>query len=411
MTSGPRHELLVLIETSCREHGFAPTHSELARRLGKQVSTVSRLVEGLEKAGLLQVQRDAKGRIVPRAVKLAGFRRWKNPLDGVHQPIGRVSTVDLFCGAGGLSTGFARTGARIVAGIDSIESCCLSFKEAHPSSEVIHTDSRTYCFNRFAGSDLVIGGPPCQPFSSGKRVASANDPRNMLPEFARAIREIGPKAFLMENVPGLAMHKNIHLFEGFLDSLRSLGYRLTWEILNAADFKVPQARKRLFVVGTQGKEPFAFPRPSEGNHVMACECLSLFAPLGTASNTQVFYARNPVIKGSPYSGNLVDGGGRPVNLLKPCPTIVASGGNRMPFMDTQCVIPEYYRHLKRGGHPRTGVVPGTRRITVEEAALVQSFPSNTIFFGPRSERYRQVGNAVPPLLAYVLGLEIIRQLF
>src|SRR6185437_3779310 len=99
------------------------------------------------------------------------------------------------------------------------------------------------------------------------------------------------------------------------------------------------------------------------------------------------------------------------DLGLPAPTLLASmGGNKTPWVDGQGVVPEYHAHLMMQGRPRTGRVPGARRITVEEAALLQTFPLGMWFAGARSSRYRQVGNAVPPKLAEIIGRSLIRQL-
>src|SRR5690606_24169814 len=114
---------------------------------------------------------------------------------------------------------------------------------------------------------------------------------------------------------------------------------------------------------------------------------------------------------NPYHGQVYNGGGRPINLAEPSPTILASaGGNKTPWLDRDGVVPEYHAHLMKGGKPRVGQVPGARRITVEEAALLQTFPPEIQFSGTRSSQYTQVGNAVPPLLAEVIGRAVVEQL-
>ncbi len=114
---------------------------------------------------------------------------------------------------------------------------------------------------RFA---LVAGGPPCQPFSVGGKRLAADDARNGIPQFLRALADLRPHAFLMENVPGLAVSTKRPYFLAVLGRLERLGYLTTWRVLEAADYGVPQTRRRLFVVGTRGPRRFSFPGPTHG---------------------------------------------------------------------------------------------------------------------------------------------------
>jgi DNA (cytosine-5)-methyltransferase 1 len=133
-------------------------------------------------------------------------------------------------------------------------------------------------------------------------------------------------------------------------------------------------------------------------------------PLGEPPSCPVVYAKYPDLRPSPYAGHLYNGGGRPINLSKPSHTILASaGGYKTHWVDTQDVAVEYHEHLMGGGKPRPGTVPGARRLTVEESALLQTFPRDLVFAGSRSAQYTQVGDAVPPLLAEALGRAVVEQ--
>jgi len=205
-------------------------------------------------------------------------------------------------------------------------------------------------------------------------------------------------------------------FQSMLAQLETLGYETSWRVLEAADYGVPQTRRRLFVVGVRD-DRFAFPGPTHGpgarrSHVLAGSVVDPLRPRGQPNSAIVTYARRPSLRPGAYHGHLYNGGGRPIELSRLAPTLLASmGGNKTPWLDTLGVVPEYHAHLVSGGDPRQGVVPGARRITVEEAALLQGFPPGAQFAGRRSSQYRQVGNAVPPSLAAAIGRALRQQLF
>jgi DNA (cytosine-5)-methyltransferase 1 len=132
---------------------------------------------------------------------------------------------------------------------------------------------------------------------------------------------------------------------------------------------------------------------------------------GVPNNSIVTYARKPDIRPSPYDGHLFNGGGRAIDLDAPAPTILASaGGNKTPFIDMAGIVPTYHRHLLAGGAPRAGQVDGARRITVQEAATLQTFPRSARLAGPRSKQYTLVGNAVPPRLSRAVGKQLMKHL-
>lgn len=331
-------------------------------------------------------------------------------------PSGGIPALDLFAGAGGLSVGLSRAGFEIAAAVEVDPAACETFASLHPQTELEAADVRGLRFRRLRDSvAVVVGGPPCQPFSSGGKRLAEDDPRDCLPDFVRSIEEVQPQAFLMENVPGLLRGRRRSYFLSVMSALAGLGFRISWKILHAADYGVPQRRQRLFVVGTRD-EPFEFPKPTHGPEagrpwVASGTVVSRERILGEPNPSIVTYAKNPDLRPSPYDGHLFNGGGRPIDLSAPAPTILASaGGNKTPFIDTLGIVPEYHAHLLRGGEPRSGKVEGARRITVQEAAAIQTFPPGTRFVGPRSTQYTLVGNAVPPKLAEVIGRKLCAHL-
>jgi len=333
-------------------------------------------------------------------------------------PIGSLEAIDLFAGAGGLSLGLEAAGFVSAAAVESVPDACATYGSAHPEAKVFEADISTVDFRAMRGCfALVAGGPPCQPFSIGGKRLAADDPRNGIPQFLRALGELRPKAFIMENVAGMAGGARKPYLLAVMGQMEQLGYATTWRVLEAADYGVPQKRRRLFVVGTTSSRRLSFPPPSYGAVVgrpyrSSGSVIGHEAPVGTPNTAIVTYALHPSLRPSAYHGHLYNGGGRPIELTRPAPTMLASmGGNKTPWVDTLGIVPGYHAHLLAGGSPRQGLVPGARRITVEEAALLQSFPACTAFAGRRSSQYRQVGNAVPPVLAEQVGLALRRQFF
>ena len=325
------------------------------------------------------------------------------------------TSVDLFAGAGGLSLGLHTAGIRTVCAVEYDAHAAKTFGLNFPAAAVHCADVRTVDLTAYRGRvAIVCGGPPCQPFSSGGLRNAADDARDMIPAFIDAVRTVQPQAFLMENVNGLTVGSRRPYLAAVLTALEGLGYTLTWQVLNAADYGVPQLRHRLIVVGVRtGK--FVFPEPTHGPkrprpHLTAGEVLRTVSS-HTVNTAKVTYARNPDTRPNPYHGQLYNGGGRPLDLEQPAPTILASaGGNKTHFIDIDGLVVAYHAHLARGGAPQVGELPGARRLTVEESAALQTFPPEMTFAGPQSAKYRQIGNAVPPRLAQVLGEALVAHL-
>lgn len=327
----------------------------------------------------------------------------------------RVRALDIFAGAGGLSVGLDQAGFDVVAGAEWDRDACETFAKAHPTADVIEGDVNTVSFLPWRREvELLVGGPPCQPWSTGGKRLGADDPRDGWPTFLRALRESRPRAFMAENVAGFGSGTGRGHFRALVTELEDLGFTVTAHIVNAADYGVPQKRRRLLIIGLRGGT-FMFPQPKFGPGRkrpwrVAGEFISE-SPIGTPNPSIVTYARSPDLRPNPYDGHVFNGGGRPIDLGRPAPTLLASmGGNKTPWVDTGQVVPAYHARLLAGGTPREGHVVGARRITVEEAALLQTFPAGMHFSGSRSSCYRQIGNAVPPLLAGEIGTALAEQL-
>ena len=327
-----------------------------------------------------------------------------------------MKALDLFSGPGGLSLGMKRAGIEPVACVEKRKDAVATYDAHTPNAEHYLSDIRGISFEKYRGSvDVVFGGPPCQPFSTGGLRRGTADARNMFPEFMRALDEVKPAAFLCENVPGLATRNRVHYLAELLHDFERLGFNVSWNVVLAADYGVPQKRRRLIIVGMR-EGSFWFPKPTHGPeadapHVASGSVIDKLKPLGTPPDCPVVYAKYPDPRRSPYAGHVYNGGGRPIDLTAPCHTILASaGGYKTHWIDTLDIAPGYSAHLMAGGAPREGTVPGARRMTLEESALIQTFPADMWFAGSRSSQFTQVGDAVPPVLGHALGNALRGQL-
>lgn len=331
--------------------------------------------------------------------------------------------ISLYSGCGGLDIGFRWAGFAPLWANDIDPVALETYRAALPGHDAVAGDVASLRDRPGLGAaDLVIGGPPCQGFSVAGRM-NPNDPRSRhVWRFLEVVEDVRPRAFVMENVKALAVNRRwTGLVEALIERAQDLGFAARLYLLNAADFGVPQARERMFLVGL---------REGEGQHVApkadtalnqptlrtALEGLPSYRLTGNDSvcAAKITIAKAPVLRRSPWAGMLFNGAGRPMDLDRPAPTLPASmGGNKTPIIDqeqlesgTEPWVVRYHDHLWKGGKPWKRVPPTLRRITVEEAAAIQSFPKDMYWAGPQSARYRQIGNAVPPELAYRVALAL-----
>lgn len=271
---------------------------------------------------------------------------------------------------------------------------------------MVTEDARTVDYRPWRGQvDLVSGGPPCQPFSSGGKRLGATDPRDGLPTLLATVRVVRPRCVLIENVAGLAAGSRRAYFVWLIAELQQYGYVVSSWVLDAADYGVPQHRRRLFIVGLERES--VLPPAQTSAHVSVRDALADVDP-GPTNASPVIYAKRPHLRRSPYTGLLFNGSGRPINPDAPAPTVLAiAGGNKTHFLDREGYAIRYHRHLLRGGAPRVGRVPGANRLTVQQSAVLQAFPPGTRWGGTLNSQYRQIGNAVPPPLAQAVAESVM----
>lgn len=268
---------------------------------------------------------------------------------------------------------------------------------------------------------MVIGGPPCQGFSVMGRM-DPDDPRSKhVLHFLDLVEDYEPAAFCMENVKPLAMSPRwVEIRGELLRRARELEYEIEMMVLNAADYGVPQARERMFLIGVRGGSPLCPVPTTKGHPPTVRETLRELPPLGAQGNgtmctAKVVPALRPVVRRSPHRGSLLfNGAGRVLELDAPARTLPASmSGNATPIIDQAQLeddatpwVAGYHARLLAGKKPVRRAPSRMRRLTVEEAAALQTFPLDWQFAGRSASRYRQIGNAVPPRLAFAVARTI-----
>lgn len=347
-------------------------------------------------------------------------------------------TVSLFSGCGGLDYGFEAAGCDVVLRNDFDKHSCKTLRlNTHstvieaPIEEVTESDVRKVVGSSRGGVDLVIGGPPCQPFSKSAYWAKGDtlrlkDPRsNTLEQYFRVIQELRPRAFLLENVHGINYSGKEEGFQFLLNQIREINraigtdYRPTWRVLNAADFGIPQRRVRFFLVALRNGKEFRFP---EATH----------SDVATENQTLLDVSRQPYVTAWDAIGAIVpepseklEVGGKWANLLLSIP----EGENYLWHTDRKGGLPlfgwrtRYWCFLLKlaktkpswtiQAQPGPAVGPfhwANRKLSWNEMAAIQTFPRSFRIVGPRVEIQRQIGNAVPSLLAEVLAREIVNQI-
>lgn len=337
-----------------------------------------------------------------------------------------MKALSLYSGAGGLDVGLIRAGFEVVFANDYDKNACETY-QANLGDHIRCGDVELFKeeIESFAGKiDLLAGGPPCQGFSVAGKM-DPDDPRSKhVWTFAEMVSKIQPRAFIMENVKALgSLRKWEPLRKSLLESFREEGYAVNFIVLKASDFDVPQARERVFFIGFKANqflipdlESMLKPYRKEGPTVR--EALSVLDRAGTGNNTGVCKAKitltpKPVMRKSPYAGMLFNGLGRPTRIDGFSATLPASmGGNKTPIIDEEELynnqsswVEEYHSGLRNGNPPSEFKIAPKRlrRLTYQEAAMLQSFPLDYDWRGSQSSIFRQIGNAVPCNLGFRLG--------
>lgn len=349
-----------------------------------------------------------------------------------------MKVIDLFCGAGGLSWGFGRIGMEVFCAIDVWKPALDVYKQTHASTFVVNKDVRRIDFSEFYGKvEGIIGGPPCQAFSTAGKRALDDERATLVKEFLRAVRDVRPIFFLFENVKGFTSFAKGKLLKELIEEFNKLGYTLDYFVINAKNFAVPQDRERFIMLGIK-KETGIVPKLPIGNFTKRGDYWSFEEAVSDLpkvnsgemafkyasppkNELQEFYRQNnPTLTlhyGKNYSEKLLkmmeyipEGKSahdvleeipkefRPtsgfnntykrIKANKPCPTITR---NFTVPSSSNCIHPYLNRAL-----------------TIREGARIQSFPDDYPFSFVKTETAirEMIGNAVPPLMSLGLAIRV-----
>lgn len=321
-----------------------------------------------------------------------------------------MDIVSLFAGCGGLDLGFEKAGFNVVWANEFDESIHETYRINHPNTILNTCDIRTLTGDDIPDCDGIIGGPPCQAWSEGGKQLGIEDPRGQLfLDYIRIVKDKKPKFFLIENVQGILDEKHKESLSSFMNILCKAGYRISYELLNAADYKIPQDRFRVFFIGIRNdlSNKYVFP------NAVSSEPITLRQAIGDITESPRYYCDNKVEGDHPkrmnhdvYTGSY-DAKYMARNRVRGWDetsfTMQAQARNapqhpqapKMVFVSSsQRIFAKGFEHLYR-------------RLSVRECARIQTFPDHFRFiYNDVKDGYKMVGNAVPPRLAWYLAIQM-----
>ena len=365
-----------------------------------------------------------------------------------------LTCIDLFCGAGGLSAGFARAGFSVLLANDFDQYAVETMRASHPASKVVHAKIQDLNAREVLKQtglkkgelDCLIGGPPCQAFSVYNHQRGMHDERSgLFREYLRMVEGLHPKFVVMENVTGIFSAGEGKAVNELYKRLGNLGYAVEHRILKSEEYGVPQERRRAFFVGNRLGINFIWPQQTHGvipNGKGLKPLVSVEDAIGDLPRLKILqgdeiqdYKTEPksdyqklMRKGAKKLYNHVAPFLAPINMerLKHIPQGGSWRDIPVKLLPAGTKKARRCDHTKRYGRLHPDGLSSTiltkcdlhwgsyihpdqeRTLTVREAARFQSFPDNFRFLGPRLEQYRQVGNAVPPILAKAVGNSVAR---
>lgn len=349
----------------------------------------------------------------------------------------KPTVIDLFAGVGGLSLGFEMAGFNVLLANEYDPSIASAYELNHPKTKMIVGDITSLnldeVFGKYSGKvDVIIGGPPCQGFSQKGQRKTIHDERNFLFKYyVKVVGLVRPRYFVMENVPNLLTSEGGYFKQEIEKLFNDMGYSLSMGVLNASDYGVPQNRRRAVIIGKRDGLAPALPAASP-NGVTIWDAISDLAFLESGEGSEV--QEYPTPPQSDYERELRHGSTQLVNH-------VATKHSDLALERLRMIPPNAGREVLPQEHLTKSIYSGTwtrmrkdeisvtittrfdtpssgkfthpylhRAITVREAARIQSFPDTFIFTGNKSSQMKQVGNAVPPLLAKAVAGAIMHDI-
>lgn len=373
---------------------------------------------------------------------------------------GTYGIVDLFCGTGGFSHGFASFNRqfKLLAAIDVEVDPAATTQANHPDCRVVRDDIRLVKPSQIKSLiqgqrvDVIIGGPPCQGFSSLRPFRSSDDedPRNSLFEqFALYVNYFRPRVFVMENVLGLLTYNGGATFNAIQQCFATMGYRTDWKVLNAAHFGVPQKRERLVMIGRRGGGPIAFPNPTHRFNgkgigyndksrmlvgiddlppaITTLEAIGDLPPVESGGE-RTRYTRKPkceyqmerrarserltLHRATDHSPQLLEIIKHSGSSISSVPKGMVSSGFSSCYSRLDPNLPANTITVKFTSPASSKCIHPfqNRAITPREAARIQSFDDDYVFEGSKTSIAYQIGNAVPPLLGRAIAKPVLKAL-
>lgn len=349
----------------------------------------------------------------------------------------KPKVIDLFAGVGGLSYGFMQAGFDVVLANEIDETIAMSYSKNHPQTKMINKDITKLdieeIFKEYKDKiDVIVGGPPCQGFSQKGKRKTIHDERNFLFRYYfKVVGYIKPKYFLIENVPNILTAENGLFKNEIINLFESIGYSVNCDVLKASDYGVPQDRRRAIIIGRKGKNKPELPKATNDSVTIYDAIGDLeFLDSGEGQEEQK-YLMSPktkyqkvMRKNSKILHNHVatKHSKESIKKLKMIPpgkgkevlpksmltkSIYSGTWSRMLYNEQSVTITTRFDTPSSGRftHPILN-----RCITVREAARIQSFPDDFVFYGSKNSQMKQVGNAVPPKLGKAIAESILKDI-